>query len=264
MKVSRHRGFTLIELLVVISIVALLAAILFPVFGRARENARRSTCQSQLRQIGLGLLQYAGDYDETLPTMSGNYQGVCNQGNSGGPQSCSVPGNTTFLYAAPNAYQNWIAEIYPYVKSWQLFKCPSAVEDAYSTRNPPLPGYVSTGDSDNTYLVNGVLLQRRLSAIREPATLIWAQDFVNASNCATVRPAANVVSTAMPLPAATPMTSWLIPNPTHLDGLNLLYCDGHVKWRKPSTIAAREFGLNSALVGPSGSTNSTINPNLVG
>src|SRR4028119_299121 len=59
-----HRGFTLIELLVVIGIIAILAAILFPVFARARENARRSSCQSNLKQIGLGMLQYAQDYDE--------------------------------------------------------------------------------------------------------------------------------------------------------------------------------------------------------
>src|ERR1043166_4666487 len=65
---NRHegRGFTLIELLVVISIIALLAAILFPVFSKARENARRASCQSNLKQIGLGILQYAQDSDEVM------------------------------------------------------------------------------------------------------------------------------------------------------------------------------------------------------
>jgi prepilin-type N-terminal cleavage/methylation domain-containing protein/prepilin-type processing-associated H-X9-DG protein len=67
---QQYRGFTLIELLVVICIISLLAAILFPVFGRARENARRSTCQSNLRQIGLGFAQYIQDYDERLPTRA--------------------------------------------------------------------------------------------------------------------------------------------------------------------------------------------------
>jgi prepilin-type N-terminal cleavage/methylation domain-containing protein len=62
-----HSAFTLIELLVVIAIIAMLAAILFPVFGRARENARRSSCQSNLKQIGLGIMQYTQDYDERLP-----------------------------------------------------------------------------------------------------------------------------------------------------------------------------------------------------
>ena len=61
----RKRGFTLIELLVVIAIIAILAAILFPVFARARENARKSNCQSNLKQIGLATMQYAQDYDET-------------------------------------------------------------------------------------------------------------------------------------------------------------------------------------------------------
>jgi prepilin-type N-terminal cleavage/methylation domain-containing protein/prepilin-type processing-associated H-X9-DG protein len=95
----RHsrRGFTLIELLVVIAIIAILASILFPVFARARENARRSSCQSNLKQIGLGLLQYVQDYDEKLV--------LSRSGASGGIA--------------------WFAGIQPYVKSTQLFQCPS-------------------------------------------------------------------------------------------------------------------------------------------
>src|SRR5688500_6579567 len=69
-----RNGFTLIELLVVIAIIAILAAILFPVFARARENARRSSCQSNMKQLGLGMMQYTQDYDEKLPC--GVYQGV--------------------------------------------------------------------------------------------------------------------------------------------------------------------------------------------
>src|SRR5262245_54771867 len=63
----KQRAFTLIELLVVIAIIALLAAILFPVFSRARDNARRASCQSNLKQIGIGMMQYAQDYDDRLP-----------------------------------------------------------------------------------------------------------------------------------------------------------------------------------------------------
>src|SRR5687767_15336393 len=74
----RKSGFTLIELLVVIAIIAILAAILFPVFARARENARRTSCASNLKQISLGFLQYAQDYDERLPLprwFTGAYMG---------------------------------------------------------------------------------------------------------------------------------------------------------------------------------------------
>jgi prepilin-type N-terminal cleavage/methylation domain-containing protein len=68
-KRSAGSGFTLIELLVVIAIIAILAAILFPVFARARENARRASCASNLKQISLGLMQYSQDYDERFPGL---------------------------------------------------------------------------------------------------------------------------------------------------------------------------------------------------
>src|SRR5580658_8541822 len=98
---NRKAGFTLIELLVVVAIIALLAAILFPVFARARENARRASCQSNLKQIGMGLLQYAQDYDDTMVTQDtagNNYRFVINYANV-----------TT---------ANWITATQPYVKSW--------------------------------------------------------------------------------------------------------------------------------------------------
>ncbi len=92
-------GFTLIELLVVIAIIAILAAILFPVFARARENARRASCQSNLKQIGLGILQYTQDYDEKYPsgtTTVGGARGI-----------------------------GWAGQCLPYIKSTQVFVCPS-------------------------------------------------------------------------------------------------------------------------------------------
>ena len=97
-KKSCKSGFTLIELLVVIAIIALLAAILFPVFSRARENARRSSCQSNLKQLSLGVLQYQQDYDERYAPM------------------LNVVGGNLL---------GWSQFIQPYVKSTQVFKCPS-------------------------------------------------------------------------------------------------------------------------------------------
>jgi prepilin-type N-terminal cleavage/methylation domain-containing protein/prepilin-type processing-associated H-X9-DG protein len=103
---SRCSAFTLIELLIVIAIIALLAAILFPVFGRARENARRSSCQSNLKQIGLGIAQYTQDYDEMM--MRSFY----------GPGNGISDSNTTTIY-------KWMDAAYPYIKSEQIYSCPS-------------------------------------------------------------------------------------------------------------------------------------------
>ena len=105
-----RRGFTLIELLVVIAIIAILAAILFPVFARARENARRASCSSNLKQIGLGVIQYVQDYDEQYPPSGGAV--VTDPAN---PPSSDGGGS----------FGNWAQRIQPYVKSTQLFACPS-------------------------------------------------------------------------------------------------------------------------------------------
>ena len=105
MKRHRDRGFTLIELLVVIAIIAILAAILFPVFARVREKARQISCASNLRQLGLGMMQYTQDYDETYPGF--------NAGN-------------TFQNNPWNSGPNWESAIYPYEKSVGVYECPDA------------------------------------------------------------------------------------------------------------------------------------------
>src|SRR5687767_2606493 len=98
----QRNGFTLIELLIVIAIIGILAALLFPVFARARENARRTSCVSNLRQIGLGILQYIQDNDEQ---------------NTQRWYGSSGPSDMTTSY-------KWMDAIFPYVKSEQLFNCP--------------------------------------------------------------------------------------------------------------------------------------------
>ncbi|MBI5834961.1 MAG: DUF1559 domain-containing protein, partial [Armatimonadetes bacterium] len=105
---KRRHAFTLIELLVVIAIIAILAAILFPVFAKAREKARASSCQSNLKQIGLAFHQYISDYDTMWP----------NSGNAGN-------GNINDAAVVSN-WQGWAGNVLaPYIKNTQIFACPS-------------------------------------------------------------------------------------------------------------------------------------------
>ena len=103
-----RRGFTLIELLVVIAIIAILAAILFPVFAKAREKARQASCLSNMKQICLAFMQYSQDYDELMP-------------NTG------WAGSEVAIWPDGTASSNpWQMKIYPYIKNVQVFNCPSA------------------------------------------------------------------------------------------------------------------------------------------
>ena len=111
------KGFTLIELLVVIAIIAILAAILFPVFAKARSKARQATCLSNTKQIGLGIMQYVQDYDETYP-MSYYY----------------VNNATSAL-----GYVHVSGMIAPYCKSWGIFVCPEHKMGGWAPSNFTTP-----------------------------------------------------------------------------------------------------------------------------
>lgn len=137
MSVSPHhknkarRGFTLIELLVVIAIIALLAAILFPVFSRARENARKSSCANNLKQIALAATQYSQDFDEIVVT---SWAGQ----NGGGIDNC----NAYAAQAPGGACPLWMGLIHPYTKSNQIYQCPSAARiNETNARNPQQTSY---------------------------------------------------------------------------------------------------------------------------
>jgi len=151
--VRKAQGFTLIELLVVIAIIAILAAILFPVFARARENARKATCQSNLKQLGTGLMMYVQDYDERFPTY------FWSEGNSGIATLCT-----------------WFRGIYPYVKNTQLFQCPSQDDGCSFPSSRLLPGSPWAAGGGVTYGINEELGSAvKDSRLRQPAdTLVLA------------------------------------------------------------------------------------------
>jgi prepilin-type N-terminal cleavage/methylation domain-containing protein len=139
-----RRGFTLIELLVVIAIIAILAAILFPVFAKAREKARQATCVSNENQLGLAIMQYTQDNDEMFPS-----------GLVGAPAMVALPGNGA-NNPANGAGIGWAGEISPYVKSVGVFKCPDD----------------NTGSAGNvcSYAMNEFLPLRNLAFLSAPAT----------------------------------------------------------------------------------------------
>ena len=129
-----RRAFTLIELLVVIAIIAILAAILFPVFAQARERARQISCLSNLKQIGLGIKMYVQDYDEAYPSIiKPEFDGGC------------APRLGWF-----NANGGWATLVYPYTKNGDIFHCPSSESPFWLSG--AAQGWCSEGDADPYYL----------------------------------------------------------------------------------------------------------------
>jgi prepilin-type N-terminal cleavage/methylation domain-containing protein/prepilin-type processing-associated H-X9-DG protein len=215
-------AFTLIELLVVIAIIAILAAILFPVFGRARENARRSSCQSNVKQIMLGVIQYTQDYDENFPF---GFQGT-----------------------APNQ-NDWRQSIYVYVKSTQVYVCPSDPNPAVGVRQSA-PATASMPKFASSYLANALLLTTsttpvHIAKVVNPSTTIFSVDGGAQANSgstpenpSTWLPKVGAWVTDSPqsagpgLQVTLPSTSnsdWAAPSQRHLDTCVVGFVDGHVK-----------------------------------
>ena len=226
----KARGFTLIELLVVIAIIAILAAILFPVFARAREKARQASCLSNTKQLALAFMQYVQDYDEKFPTW----------GRTGWPPP-TLP------------YMTWWCEVYPYVKNGPVYVCPSNSngESAGAYWGSPwvegkyVPSY---GMNPNIHEGNsgcGVALAH----VGSVSAVLLIADSCNAmgADWRFAWPMANEVI------GGRPNACTIRPGQANEDrqeqctvhngGSNIGFCDGHGKWMRSTNIWAQRAEL---------------------
>ena len=219
-------GFTLIELLVVIAIIAILAAILFPVFARARENARKSNCQSNLRQIAMGLVQYVQDYDEKMPHC--RYT----------PDSNQLP--SPFTSAMVN--YSWPHLVVPYLKNTGVMKCPSdeRARPTYqgSTTNMEVWSYgrnygYFNGDK------KGAAEALAMSEIPLPAETIMLGE---GDNCNRIGPRQVNWPGSGTISIDKQISAQLL-EPRHMDGMNFAFFDGHVKWFRHGGTPARLYSV---------------------
>lgn len=229
------RGFTLIELLVVIAVIAILAAILFPVFAQARDKARQAVCLSNLRQIGSALAMYLQDHDERLPTTCGTGRawtwtqmkdvltGPCAQVGI----TAQTPRNT---YLGPEQTPPFYIQeaLHPYVRNAQFWFCPSVDKDGFFRGDPSLPTW---GYNGTTYRWN------------EWANPQWASTLPPSIRRREPIEVRGLAVSAIPRPVEAPLV-WDMPdwNPTgepctklhlkaaHAKGVNVLYADTHAKF----------------------------------
>jgi len=224
MQKPQRPGFTLIELLVVIAIISILSAILFPVFARARENARRASCMSNMKQLAFSVLQYVTDHDGKLMSYVGDN-------------------------GAGGATSNWnrFVPIQPYIKSWQVQFCPSAPSYRGGS-NYTFVGYGQYGfpaDSSNRPIMTAVV-NTTAGYTNHPTTtaidslpeasrtcLLGETNYISATN-------ANYVNNGYGGSAFGSTSSDALINwgnrVRHLEGANYAYVDGHVKWLKQEAV----------------------------
>jgi len=196
-----RKGFTLIELLVVIAIIAILAAILFPVFAKAREKARQSSCLSNIRQLQTAALQYSQDYDETvLPANIRDY-----------------------------SVHIWTSLIYPYIKNEQIFQCPSSTNHKVSWVGGVDRGWMSIGENWAFTLDAGV---RSMSEVTNPSQAVQFADTLNGDAALGYR--------GYEFQSTATCDVFEGFSSRHNSGANLGFMDGHAKWLSKGAINGRQ------------------------
>jgi len=229
-KSRSRRGFTLIELLVVIAIIAILAAILFPVFARAREAARTSSCLSNTKQMGSAVMMYVQDYDEIFPWM---WQG------GAGSAWVHIPDGET----ASSNYYTWAEFIQPYVKNRSVFQCPS--------KKYPTQAQMAYSTFPFSYLYNGAagtgLSGAAMASVEAPSTTVLLYDGYStgsgtmdawwyANDHASLLSGISVANPASASPVAWPQSTMDTVR-RHNSGANVAFADGHSKWMNRATTS---------------------------
>jgi prepilin-type N-terminal cleavage/methylation domain-containing protein/prepilin-type processing-associated H-X9-DG protein len=256
---ARRSAFTLIELLVVIAIIAIIAAILFPVFAQAREKARQSSCSSNEKQIGLGILAYSQDYDETLPM--GSYMDPTNTSptpwmnivdpyvKGGYPTRSLDSGASTYgIYACPSFDPSIIADRPSHSYAVNRYLMPSHINEATPVWGKPEPA--------------------TLADVKTPAQIVF---LVEAAGNRIFTDGDDVHSQAgQPQLVQQTQAVYLLSRGRHSKGSNYLFGDGHVKWaRIPSQGSYTKRGTKWWEIDPITSTNGIIyqrsaNPSALG
>ena len=242
-------GFTLIELLVVIAIIAILAAILFPVFAQAREKARQTSCLSNLKQLGTAFTLYEDDWEETLPPIWGDGTGVNTITDTAYPAG-NYWTRVNYGGIGTNHWKTWMDAIFPYVKNISLYHCPSAAKGASGYGMNWGVGFVP--DYDNYYFT----FDRRVMAL---AQIKNTAQTVVISDGVVVQEAVGI-ATEIEI-GAPALWAWKYgysgDKGAHISGFNYNFADGHAKYYKKGagplegmTEATVSWGLDNPWWNP--------------